>query len=172
MIVDDEEKAGSSALAQARAMSQALAEAARRARFSTRSRRALSSGGFHARRGAQAMRVVGWLTFLLIVAAPTVAAAIYYGFIASDQYVTESEFTVMGGFIPAPDSISSMTGIPAAAIVQDTQIVTNYIESRAAVEKLDEALNLRESIRGTTSISGLASIQKSQLRSWSRTGKT
>jgi capsular polysaccharide transport system permease protein len=143
MIVDDEEKAGSSALAQARAMSQALAEAARRARFSTRSRRALSSGGFHARSGAQAMRVFGWLTFLLIVAAPTVAAAIYYGFIASDQYVTESEFTVMGGFIPAPDSIASMTGIPAAAIVQDTQIVTNYIESRAAVEKLDEALNLR-----------------------------
>ena len=89
------------------------------------------------------MRVFGWLTFLLIVAAPTVAAAVYYGLIASDQYVTESEFTVMGGFIPAADNIASMTGIPAAAIVQDTQIVTNYIESRAAVEKLDAALDLK-----------------------------
>ena len=100
MIVDDEDKAGSSALAQARAMSQALAEAARRARFSTRSRRALSSGGFHARRGAQAMRVFGWLTFLLIVAAPTVAAAIYFGFIASDQYVTESRIHGNGRLYP------------------------------------------------------------------------
>ena len=57
--------------------------------------------------------------------------------------VSEAQFTVMGGEVPAPDAIASMTGIPAAAIVQDTQIVTNFIGSRAAVEKLETNVDLR-----------------------------
>ena len=31
---------------------------------------------------------------------PSVAAAVYYGFIASNQYVAEAQFTVMGGGDP------------------------------------------------------------------------
>jgi capsular polysaccharide transport system permease protein len=143
MTSDGDDKPDSGALTYARTVSQALADAARRARFSTRTRRALTSGGFRARRGAAAMRVFVWLSFALIVAAPTLAATVYYGFVASDQYLVETQFTVMGGEIPAPDAIGAMTGIPAAAIVQDTQIVTNFIESRAAVEELDAALGLR-----------------------------
>jgi capsular polysaccharide transport system permease protein len=148
MSIDEEARTTAGSLTRARVMSQALADAARRARFSTRSRRALASGGFQARRGARAMRIFRAVSFVLMVAAPSLAAAIYFGFIASDQYVAEAQFTVMGGEIPPPDGIASMTGIPAAAIIQDTQIVTNYIESRAAVEKLESSTGLRRLYSG------------------------
>ncbi len=36
-----------------------------------------------------------------------------------------------------------MTGIPGVAVIQDTQIVTNYIESRAALENLQQLVNIR-----------------------------
>ncbi len=148
MAIDEGVRPTEGALERARVMSQALADAARRARFSTRSRRALASGGFQARRGARAMRIFRMATFVLLVVCPSLAAAAYYGFVASDQYVAEAQFTVMGGEVPAPDAIASVTGIPAAAIIQDTQIVTNFIHSRAAVEKLETSVGLRRLYSG------------------------
>lgn len=138
------ERRSLSNLDRARALTLALGEAARRARLSSRSRRALTGGGFQARRGAAALRVAMWISFVAMVAAPSLAAAIYYAFIASDQYVAEAKFTVSGGLPPTADAIGTVTGIPAMAIVQDTQIVTNYIHSRAAVEKLEQTIGLRD----------------------------
>ena len=51
---------------------------------------------------------------------PSAIAAVYYAFIASDQYVAEAKFTVNGGEPPSADAIGSFTGIPAIAIVQYT----------------------------------------------------
>lgn len=132
-----------SALERARFMSQALADVARLARVSKRDRRALTSGGFQARRGAKTMRVAVWMSFVAMVVIPSLSAAVYYSFFASDQYVAEAKFTVFGGLPPAADTFGKLTGIPAMAIIQDTQIVTNYIHSRAAVEKLEDTINLR-----------------------------
>ena len=138
-----------SALDRARVVSQALADAARLARMSKRSRRALVGGGFRARRGAKALRLAVVLSFVAMVVIPSAGAAIYYGFVASDQYVAEAKFTVSGGEPPAADSIGTFTGIPAIAIIQDTQIVTNYIHSRAALEKLERMIDIR-SLYATT----------------------
>ena len=132
-----------SALDRARAVSQALADAARLARVSKRGRRGLASGGFHARRGAKAWRLAVLVSFVLMVAIPSAIAAVYYAFIASDQYVAEAKFTVTGGEPPSADAIGSFTGIPAIAIVQDTQIIVNYIHSRAALEKLERMIDIR-----------------------------
>jgi capsular polysaccharide transport system permease protein len=132
-----------SALDRARVLSQALAEAARHARISKRSRRAFAGGGFQARRGAAALRLAVTISFFAIVVLPSLCGAIYYGLIASDQYVAEAKFTVSGGDPPAVDNIGALTGIPAIAIIQDTQIVMNYIQSRAALEKLEKAVNIR-----------------------------
>jgi capsular polysaccharide transport system permease protein len=41
------------------------------------------------------------------------------------------------------DALSSLTGIPSAQVIQDTQVVTNFIESRALVEHLAENADLR-----------------------------
>lgn len=130
------------ALARAEKMSRALADAARRARFSTRSRN-LMGGGFGARRGARVFQMLFWASFLALVLAPTLAAAVYYGVFASSQYVSEGQFTVTGGEIRAADDFGATLGIPAAVIIQDTQIVTHYVESRAAVDRLDQSIGLR-----------------------------
>lgn len=132
-----------SALDRARILSQALSDAARRTRLSTRSRSRYAAGGFAARRGAKLMRWIAIVSFCAVVAIPSVATAIYYAFIASDQYVAEARFTVAGGAPPVVDGIGALTGIPAVAVVQDTQIVTNYIESRAALEKLEKLIDVR-----------------------------
>ncbi len=131
------------AAARAQAMSRALADAARRARFSTRSKQRLSAGGFQARRGERRIRLLAALSFVLMVVAPALGGALYYGFIASGQYVAETQFTVMGGEVQTQDGFGAVTGIPAMAIVQDTQIVMSYVESRAAVERLDSLIGLR-----------------------------
>lgn len=85
-----------------------------------------------------------WLSFIAFMAVPSVGAIIYFGFVAADQYVAEARFAVRGGSMAGLDALSSMTGIPSIQIVQDTQVVTNYIESRALVELLVEKAELRE----------------------------
>lgn len=134
----------STALERARNFSQALSDAARRARFSTRYRRRLTGGGFQARRDAAILRFFVIASFAFMVAIPSLGGLVYYGLIASDQFVAEAKFTVSGGELPSADNIGSLTGIPAMAIIQDTQIVTNYIESRAALEKLEKMIDLRK----------------------------
>jgi capsular polysaccharide transport system permease protein len=132
-----------SALERAQAVSRALTDAARRARFSTRARGAYRGGSFAARPGAKLMRVLTIALFVLMVALPNLVAVLYFGLIASDQYVSEAKFTVSSGAIPKMDAVGSVTGVPPMLIVQDTQVVTSYIASRAMVEALDREIGLR-----------------------------
>jgi capsular polysaccharide transport system permease protein len=145
--VDDgseaERKPGT-ALEKIRLVSQALSDAARRSRMSARARKAYSGGGFQARRGARAMRWAVIASFCLMVVAPSLAGALYYGFIAADQFASVADFTVSGGEAPAPDGLGALTGIPALAIIQDTQIVANYVHSRAALEVLQKTADIRD----------------------------
>lgn len=132
-----------SPLARARQVSQALADAARRARFSSRSRRRLSHGGFQARGGQALFRWAAILSFGLLVVLPSLVSGVYFGLIASDQFVAEFKFTVAGAE-PAPlDGIGALTGLPAISIIQDTQIVVNHLGTRAAVEALEARTGLR-----------------------------
>jgi capsular polysaccharide transport system permease protein len=132
-----------SALERAQAVSRALTDAARRARFSTRARGAYRGGSFQARSGARLMRILTIALFVAMVALPNVIAIFYFGLIASDQYVSEAKFTVSSGAIPKMDAVGSVTGVPPMLIVQDTQVVTSYIASRAMVEALDRDIGLR-----------------------------
>jgi capsular polysaccharide transport system permease protein len=132
------------ALERIRQVSQALSDAARRSRMSARARKAYSGGGFQARRGAKAVRWAVLVSFFVMVAAPSLAGALYYGFVAADQFVSVADFTVSGGEAPAPDGLGALTGIPAVAVIQDTQIVVNYIHSRAAVEVLQKTADIKD----------------------------
>jgi len=162
MEIEEKRPAGGGAIAaldRARVLSQALSEAARRARISRRSQGLYSSGGFRARRGAAVVRLAVIVSFILMVVMPTLAASIYYFFIASDQYVAEARFTVSPGMPPAIDGIASMTGISVMAVIQDTQIVTNYVQSRAAVERLEKLIDLR-SLYSTDAADWLSRFKK------------
>lgn len=131
-------------LDRARDLSAALADAARRARFSTRSRKRLTHGGFQGRRGESAIVWVNAISFVLMVLIPSFLGIAYYGFIASDQYVADMKFTVSGSEPPLTDGIGAITGIPALSIIQDTQIVVNHLKTRAAIEALDQRVGLRK----------------------------
>ena len=130
-------------LERVRAFSLALNDAARRTRLSGRRARELTSGGFEGRRGSRMARFLIAASFLAVFAAPTLFALVYYGFLASDQYVAHAEFTVSAGESPLRDGIASFTGLPSQLIVQDTQIVTNFISSREMVDRLESEVGLR-----------------------------
>ena len=84
------------------------------------------------------------LSFMLIVAAPTVLAGIYYGVVASDRYVSESSFVVR-----SPQKTTSASGLSAflqnvgfSRSADDSYVVNDFILSRDAVNGLQKSLNI------------------------------
>jgi capsular polysaccharide transport system permease protein len=131
------------ALARVRAVSLALSDAARRTRMSSRRSARISAGGFADRRGAKAARYFVLGSFVAMVIVPTLLGVIYYGFVAANQYVAEAEFTVSAGESPLRDGVDTLSGAPLQLILQDTQIITNFIHSREIVDKLEDRIGLR-----------------------------
>ena len=125
-------------------VARALSEAARRARFSTKRRRSLTAGGLRARRGERLIRLLRILSFIGIVAVPCLVFAAYIFFVASPQYVAEARFTVRGGM----SGMSEGRGVPIALIVQDTQVILNYMKSRAIVEALNRSVHFEDLYEG------------------------
>lgn len=81
---------------------------------------------------------------LFFVGAPTLAAAIYFGFVASDLYVSEARLTVHGADAPAP--ISAIAGLFAGAGGgggNDSFIVYEFIRSPDIVRRLEKLVGLR-----------------------------
>jgi len=146
------------AMERAQAISRALTDAARRARFSTRARGAYRSS-FAARRGAALMRALTIGLFVALVAVPNIVIDFYLALLASDQYVAEARFTVSSGAIPKMDGLGSVSGLPPMLIVQDIQVVTNYIQSRTMVEELERLVGLRD-IYSSPSIDWFARFRK------------
>ena len=129
-------------------VAKALSDAARRARFSTKKRRGPAAGGLRARRGERMMRFLTIATFIGIVLVPCLAVVAYVGFIETPQYEAEARFTVRGGLPPAMDSIGSLTGVPTVLIIQDTQVIMNYFQSRSMVESLDKKVQFQGLYQG------------------------
>lgn len=84
--------------------------------------------------------------FLFTVALPTLVAAVYYGAIASDIYVSESRFLVR-----SPQKQTSTSGLGAllagtslATSRDDAYSVHDYVLSRDALAELQRRLKIRE----------------------------
>jgi capsular polysaccharide transport system permease protein len=85
------------------------------------------------------------LFFFVVVVLPTLGAAIYYFAIASDQYATEFHLGVRSAD-PQKDSASTLfeSGMAAASqIGLDSNVVVQYMQSRAMVDALQSRLNIR-----------------------------
>ncbi|MGH2551232.1 MAG: hypothetical protein ACRDHN_17740, partial [Thermomicrobiales bacterium] len=132
-----------------------LRQAVRTLRSSSRRRKAFDVGAFTRRRDARLFSLFVKLSFVLIFLLPSLSALVYFTFIASPQYVAEARFTVQGGTPVKLDAFSVVTGLPSVTVVQDTQVVTSYIESPAIVERLQNKLNLRR-MYGDKSIDGIS----------------
>ena len=85
--------------------------------------------------------------FLLMVALPTLLAALYYGLIASDIYISESRFV-----IKSPDQKRGQTST-LANLVQTTGLsggqeqtneVLTYVRSRDALKALEKTVGVRD----------------------------
>jgi capsular polysaccharide transport system permease protein len=89
-------------------------------------------------------------SFIGLVLVPSFAAMVYFAFIASNQFAAEARFEVRQvdmDTTDAKESEASSTNFAFTAPGQDAYIVTSYIQSRAIVDDLNKALNLREIFR-------------------------
>lgn len=137
-----------------REISARLSVAARKLRFSTSARSQLYRAVGLRTRLVDRLFVAGvavvTVSTLLV---PIVVSLIYFGYVASDQYESETRFTVRSS-TPAlgKDQIANVTGIPSAKIVQDTQIVVNFIKSREMLDVLSRRKVDLHSIYGKPSV--------------------
>lgn len=145
LTYEDEESQGKGGLVASQDMATRLSATARKLRFSTSNRSALYKVvGLRPRLSERLFTVAIVLVTVFYLVVPNALSIFYFGYLASDQYQTEARFTVRSS-TPAigKDQMAKVTGIPKAKIVQDTQMVTNYIESRDMLELLEEELDLR-----------------------------
>lgn len=85
--------------------------------------------------------------FAVFVLLPTLLATIYYGLIASDQYVSESMFIVksqskQGAQVSTLANLIQTTGLSAGQ--EQTNEVMSYIRSRNALEELNHSVDVRK----------------------------
>ena len=84
--------------------------------------------------------------FMLTVLLPTLLAAVYFGLIASDVYISEARFVVRN---PQRQSVTSglgslLQGTGFARSQDDTYSVHDYVSSRDALRELDQQLQVRK----------------------------
>ncbi len=84
------------------------------------------------------------LSFVMMVAVPVAAAMIYYLLIAADQYVAEFRLSLRTVDQPRVEALSLFGGdANHMGAVSESQIVAQYIASRAVVDDLAPKLDLR-----------------------------
>ncbi|WP_036262342.1 hypothetical protein [Methylocapsa aurea] len=90
-----------------------------------------------------------WLrrSFIACVVLPFLVSIAYFGFLASDQFLSETRFAVRGAteLIPGRDALAA-SGLGALAglnVNQDAYIIADYIESRSMIDDLAREIDLR-----------------------------
>ncbi|HMK90112.1 MAG TPA: capsule biosynthesis protein [Methylocystis sp.] len=90
-------------------------------------------------------------SFIVLVLAPSVAAALYFALLAADQYTVESRFSVRSVEPEAAETGSTgggggspVGGFSFTATGQNAYIVTSYIRSRGIIDDLATKIDLRE----------------------------
>ena len=86
-----------------------------------------------------------WLALFVVL--PTLLAAVYYGFIASPIYVSQSSFVVKSPGQKTPTSFSLANLVQTSGLSagqEQTKEVIQYIQSRNALTDLQRQTNIRE----------------------------
>lgn len=95
---------------------------------------------------AQAWTVlVRWHLFLLCVALPTSVAVFYYGFIASDVYVSQALFVVRSPERQTTSPLGMLfKGAGFSKAQDDAYVVHDYMMSREALAALEAKLGIKQ----------------------------
>lgn len=87
------------------------------------------------------------LSFLCLVVLPVGAATAYFGFLASNQYVSEFHFTVQdtsaSSAPTATNPIVTALGGAGAGASSQNYVVVDYLKSRQAIDELESRVNVR-----------------------------
>jgi len=83
------------------------------------------------------------LSFVIVVLLPVAIAAVYYLAIAADQYVAEFRMSLRTMDAPRIDPLALFGDMGHTTAAGESQIVTQFIASRAIVDQLDPKLDLR-----------------------------
>jgi capsular polysaccharide transport system permease protein len=88
-----------------------------------------------------------YISFVLAVVLPMIAASIYYGWYASNQYVAEFRFAV-NNTAPSATAIGSnmlsmLGGGAGSTAVLENYIVADYLTSRQAAEELEQRIRVK-----------------------------
>ncbi|MBB3453658.1 capsular polysaccharide transport system permease protein [Rhizobium sp. BK313] len=150
-----------SAIQHSRDVAAKLSVTARKLRFSTSKRSQIFKVvGLRPRPLEQILgRMILACTVLLLVI-PNAASIYYFTRVASNQYQSETRFTVRSS-TPAlgKDQLAKVTGLPSAQIVQNTQIVTNFITSKDMVAALQAKVDFQK-LYGNPAIDPLARLKQ------------
>lgn len=85
--------------------------------------------------------------FVVVVLLPTLLAVLYFGFVASDIYISESHFLVRSEQHQAPTGLGALLqGTGFARSQDDTYSVNDFIASRDAMREVDSKVNLRRAL--------------------------
>lgn len=96
------------------------------------------------RRGWRQALLHGSGIFVLTVLLPTLLAALYYGLVASDRYISESRFVVRNPQRATPGGLGALLqGTVFSRSQDDTYSVHDFIRSRDALKELDDKLGFR-----------------------------
>jgi capsular polysaccharide transport system permease protein len=87
------------------------------------------------------------ISFFVFVVFPVVIAAIYYTFIAANQYVAEFRFSVTdtsSTSVPSSSSLGGISSLLGSAVTSSSQnyMVTDFLTSRQAVDELQKKINV------------------------------
>lgn len=82
------------------------------------------------------------LSALLVIGIPTILAILYYGWLASSQYVTSFQFAVRGPSLGAARGGSGMGG-HGGIMSPDSFVVTDYINGPQALADVERKVDLR-----------------------------
>jgi capsular polysaccharide transport system permease protein len=88
-----------------------------------------------------------YISFAVVVGIPLIVASVYYGFIASNQYVAEFRFSV-SNTTPSVSSVSTsvmaaLSGGSSTAPLEN-YIVADYLTSRQVVDELQHRIKIRD----------------------------
>ena len=83
------------------------------------------------------------LSALLVIGIPSLLAILYYGFLASSQYVASFQFAVRGPSQAAAGRSAGAAMMGPSAMSPDSFVVTDYINSPQAIADVEREVDLR-----------------------------
>ena len=85
------------------------------------------------------------LLFIVVVIIPTLCSVIYFGFWASDVYISQSQFVIRTAQNPTNPAIGDYTiasSLSTSAVLQDSAAVSGYITSMDGLKEVNKDIDL------------------------------